>query len=208
MFFSRAVLGGLASHATYTAITGVGLGFSRQTQRKWLKIVLPLLGLVVAILAHALWNSDTVGYMLCLNLIPSIIESGCWRRTVKAVFLMGPFILGVIVAIILSWRKEARVIAGQLAVEMDPDDPYIAPNVMLTVRGRFRARWRTLRTRGISAWWTLRQLQQTLIKLAFCKKWRGEDRDALSAFRRRTQLLRSQLESGDALPEAGKKHEQ
>jgi hypothetical protein len=164
----------------------LGLGLSRQRERRWLKIVLPLLGLITAILAHALWNSRTVEIVLGINRI----QPERWRWTVKAALLMAPFFAGVIAAVILSWRKEARVIAKQLADELGPNDPYTAPVMMYTVGGRFRARWRTLWTCGVSAWWTLRQLQRTWIELAFCK-WHGRDESAL---RKRIQSLRSQLE--------------
>ncbi|MGH7601925.1 MAG: PrsW family intramembrane metalloprotease, partial [bacterium] len=36
-FTLRVVLMGLAGHATYTAMTGLGLGLSRQTSRRWLQ---------------------------------------------------------------------------------------------------------------------------------------------------------------------------
>lgn len=186
-FFLRVVLKGLAGHATYTAITGLGLGLSRQRQRRWLKIVLPMLGLAIAMLAHALWNSATIQDMLDLT----SIQSGPWRTATRVALINGPFFVGAIIAVVLSWRKEARVIIEQLANELDPNDPYTAPVMMYTVRDRFRARWRTLWARGVSTWWTLRQLQRTWIELAFCKR-SGQEEDAV---RQRIELLRSHLAS-------------
>jgi RsiW-degrading membrane proteinase PrsW (M82 family) len=184
-FFLRVVLKGLAGHATYTAIIGLGLGLSRQTPRRWLKVMLPMLGLALAILAHAMWNSKTVQSALDLT----FIQSAAWRIAARVALINGPFFVGVIVAVALSWRKEAQVIAGQLVGELDANDPYVASGMMLTVRARFRARWRALWKLGVHAWWTLKQLQRALIELAF-SKWRGKDE---SGIRQRIRMLRGRL---------------
>lgn len=187
-FLLRGVLQGLAGHATYTALTGLGLGWSRQTSQRWRKIILPILGVTLAILAHALWNSETVQ-----NFLDGLFtQQNAWSAKATAVrvaIINGPFFIGVIIAITLSWRKEARVIAEQLADELPPDDPYVAPDLMLTFRGRSRARRRLLWARGLAAWWTLRQLQRAYIELAFCKWHQKND----SAFRRRITSLRKRL---------------
>jgi RsiW-degrading membrane proteinase PrsW (M82 family) len=192
-FFLRIVLGGLASHATYTAVTGLGLGLGRRAQQRGLKVAFPLLGLGMAIMAHAVWNGDVVDSWLCLNSIPPIIGPWRWRYTVRAVLLTGPCFGVVIGAMICSWRKEDRVIAERLARELSPDDPYVAPAMMCTAKGRFRARWLALRTRGLGAWWTLRRLQRALIALAFCEKQAGDGGGESNGIRRRIRLLRGQL---------------
>ncbi|MCG3121083.1 MAG: hypothetical protein ALAOOOJD_04030 [bacterium] len=187
-FLLRVVLQGLAGHATYTALTGLGLGWSRQTSQRWLKITLPILGVMLAIASHALWNSATVQ-----NFLDGLFKQhNTWdaRATaIRVAIINGPFFIGVIIAVTLSWRKEARVIAEQLADELPPDDPYVAPELMLTFRGRSRARRRLLWARGVAAWWTLRHLQRAYIELAFCKWHQKND----SAFRRRITALRKRL---------------
>jgi len=188
-FFLRVVLQGLAGHATYTALIGLGLGLSRQASRKWLKITLPILGLLTAILAHALWNNESLQSFLERLFAPQKLwEDG--PTAARVALINGPFFIGVMVAAVFSWRKEARVIAEQLAGELKPDDPYVAPEMMLSFSVRWRARWRILWTRGIVAWWRLRQLQQTYIELAF-SKWHEKDE---SEIRQRIERLREQLE--------------
>ena len=54
---ARFALFGLAGHAMFTGIFGAFLGGARQTGRRWLRVLLPLIGLLLAILAHALNNS-------------------------------------------------------------------------------------------------------------------------------------------------------
>lgn len=187
-FLLRGVLQGLAGHATYTALTGLGLGWSRQTPRRWPKIILPILGVTLAILAHALWNSESVQNFLNGLFNPQHAWS-TEATAVRVAIINGPFLIGVIVAITFSWRKEARIIAEQLTDELPPDDPHVAPALMLTFRGRLRARWRILWTRGIAAWWILRQLQRAYIELAFCK-WRNRGQREI---RRLLERLRKQL---------------
>jgi RsiW-degrading membrane proteinase PrsW (M82 family) len=188
-FFLRVALQGLAGHATYTALIGLGLGLSRQSSRKWLKITLPIWGLALAILAHALWNNESLQSFLDRLFAPQKLwEEG--PTAARVALINGPFFIGLIVAAVFSWRKEARVIAEQLAGELKPDDPSVAPEMMLSFGGRWRARWRILWTRGIIAWWRLRQLQQAYIELAFCK-WRDKDE---SDIRQRIEQLRELLE--------------
>jgi RsiW-degrading membrane proteinase PrsW (M82 family) len=188
-FTLRVVLLGLTGHATYTAMIGLGLGLSRQTSRRWLQIALPLLGLAAAIFAHALWNSPAVR-----GIFDRVFNQSnawdFWQAAVRVALINGPFVAGVVIATNLSLRKEAEVIAAQLADELEANDPYISPASMFTAWGRFRARRRILWTRGLPAWWTLRQLQRAFIDLAFCK-WRGKEQNEI---RQRLALLRNRLD--------------
>ena len=191
-FLLRGILKGLAGHTTYTALIGLGLGLSRQTRQRVLKILFPILGLVLAILAHASWN------VLWNNAAVQKFSLGLFRQqnwweagpmTVRVALISGPFFIAVLAAVALSWRKEARVIAEQLADELEPNDPYVAPEMMFTFRGRRRARRRALRTHGFFAWWTLGQLQRAYIELAFCK-WRQKD---IGEVFQRIETLRERL---------------
>jgi RsiW-degrading membrane proteinase PrsW (M82 family) len=189
-FTLRVVLMGLAGHATYTAMTGLGLGLSRQTSRRWLQMALPILGLAAAIFAHALWNSGAVQ-----SLFDRVFNRpnawDFWQTAARVALINGPFLIGVIIATTLSLRKEAQVIAEQLANELELNHPYLSPATMLTAWGRYQARRKILWTRGLPAWWTLKQLQRAYIELAFCK-WRGKNQ---SGIRQRIKSLQSRLDS-------------
>src|SRR6476646_6888580 len=53
------VLRGMAapfSHPLFTSMTGIGLGWSRQSNNGFVKVVAPVLGFMLAILLHATWN--------------------------------------------------------------------------------------------------------------------------------------------------------
>jgi RsiW-degrading membrane proteinase PrsW (M82 family) len=54
---SRYALFGLGGHALFTGMFGLCLGFAIQTNRRWLRILVPIVGLVLAIAAHRLINS-------------------------------------------------------------------------------------------------------------------------------------------------------
>jgi RsiW-degrading membrane proteinase PrsW (M82 family) len=58
-FVLRALFGPFA-HPMFTMATGIGLGVAARTSKAWLRVVAPLLGLVVAVGLHSLWNLSAV----------------------------------------------------------------------------------------------------------------------------------------------------
>src|SRR5947207_1449428 len=57
------VLRGMAapfSHPLFTSMTGIGLGWSRQSTNGFVKLVMPVLGFMLAILLHATWNGTAM----------------------------------------------------------------------------------------------------------------------------------------------------
>src|SRR2546421_6585946 len=73
------ILRGMAapfSHPLFTSMTGIGLGWSRQSNNGFVKIVAPVAGFMLAILMHATWNGSAgfgggggvfLGFFLCLG---------------------------------------------------------------------------------------------------------------------------------------------
>jgi hypothetical protein len=118
-----------------------------------------------------------------------VAQLSAWDFLPRVALINGPFVIGVFIATTLSLRKEARVIAAELANELEANHPYLSPAMMLTAWGRFRARRRILWRRGIFAWWTLKQLQRAYVELAFYK-WRGKNENEA---RQRIKLLRKRL---------------
>src|SRR3989442_8556767 len=75
LYYGRAVQGGLGSltlifilrgmaapfsHPLFTSMTGIGLGWSRQSNNGFVKVVAPVAGFMLAILMHAIWNGSAV----------------------------------------------------------------------------------------------------------------------------------------------------
>jgi protease PrsW len=78
-FLVRRIFGGFA-HASFTSLTGIGLGLVPWVQSRILKVVLPVLGLMGAIVLHATFNFTAtvfgpVGYLVlfCVILVYIIV---------------------------------------------------------------------------------------------------------------------------------------
>ena len=71
LYYGRALQGGVGgltvvfiirgmaapfSHPLFTSMTGIGLGWARQSNNGFIKVTMPVLGFMLAILMHATWN--------------------------------------------------------------------------------------------------------------------------------------------------------
>lgn len=133
-FGYRYALFGLSGHPLYTALFGAFLGLSRQVHARWLRWLLPPVGLLLAIAAHALNNSlglivvGVSGRPAPVASPEEIAAALTERSFVEAwlqfslmqlvVFL--PFVVIGAVALWRSGRWERRVIREELATEVAP----------------------------------------------------------------------------------------
>ena len=128
-FGARFALFGLSGHAMFTGIFGAFLGVARQTRRLWIRIAAPLIGLVLAILAHTLNNS--LGLIITILLRSSgeeLPEPGpppqvpfleAWIQTsIQNLIIFLPFVMIMLVMLRQSGKWERRVIEEQLAEEV------------------------------------------------------------------------------------------
>jgi RsiW-degrading membrane proteinase PrsW (M82 family) len=121
----RYALFGLGGHALFTGIFGAFLGLAIQTQRRWLRILAPIAGLVLAIAAHMLNNALPLLAALAgesppgrepqpdLGFLDAFLSGSVMELTTFLPFL-------VIMALAL-WRSgvwERRVIREELAGEV------------------------------------------------------------------------------------------
>src|SRR5205807_5691014 len=73
LYYGRAVQGGAGaltfifilrgmiapfSHPLFTSMTGIGLGWARQSDNGFVKVTMPVLGLMLAMLLHGAWNGS------------------------------------------------------------------------------------------------------------------------------------------------------
>jgi len=125
----RYALFGFGGHALFTGIFGASVGFAVQTRRRWLRVLVPLAGLIVAMLAHMLNN--------VLPLIAALERAAAGepppqRELVPDLGFVEAFAVGsvmelaiflplfVVLALVL-WRSgvwERRVIREELAEEV------------------------------------------------------------------------------------------
>jgi protease PrsW len=126
---SRYALLGLGGHALFTGIFGASLGLAIQTGRKWIRILAPVAGLVLAIAAHMLNN--TLPLLVALEGAaagkpPPVHESppdmGFFNAfisdTLMQLTIFLPFFLIMALAVWRSGVWERRVIREELAGEV------------------------------------------------------------------------------------------
>jgi RsiW-degrading membrane proteinase PrsW (M82 family) len=151
-FVMRRVLGGFA-HAAYTAVTGIGFGLIPWVRSPGLKILLPMLGLGLAILTHATHN--LVAYFL-----------GAVAYGVEL-----PIILVYIILIIYWLSVERRTIRTELRDEVksgaiSPAEYAILP----TYFARTRYYLGLIFSGRLSTWQRASYAHGKMVDLAFAKR--------------------------------------
>lgn len=143
------------NHPLFTAMFGIGLGLARESGRGWVKVVAPVVGLLAAMVLHALWNGL------------SYVAPGLVGLAVMVVFLVFPAVLGVLAMVLISLRREGRIVREQLRPELDSGvisaEEY---RTLGSIRGRLASTARAF-FKGPSRWWTRRRFNQTASELAF-----------------------------------------
>src|SRR5258706_283945 len=124
IFFVRGVMGPF-SHPLFTSMTGIGFGIAQESDRKVVKFIAPVLGLCGAMLLHGFWNLSTnVGLVFFVSYF----------------LVMVPVFISVIVVVIFSLRREARIIRRHLeSVVADGVLSHDDVEVVTSVRRRVRA---------------------------------------------------------------------
>lgn len=193
-YYGRAVQGGLGgltlifimrgmiapfSHPLFTSMTGIGLGWSRQSSNGFIKVTMPVLGFMLAMTLHATWNgAATYGGLVGF---------------VAAYFLiMGPVFIITLMTIFFSLRREGRIVRQFLYA--DCQRGLIDPNEyekLCSIRGRIGMSWSALRTRGYSMWRARMRCNQIASELAFHRNrvTRGIGRDPQAAAARENAYL-------------------
>ncbi|CAN5129983.1 hypothetical protein BH20VER2_BH20VER2_09510 [soil metagenome] len=157
VFVLRGVVSPFA-HPLFTSMTGIALGLAQQAPRRsWRKFLLPPIGIAAAMLLHALWNlSASLGAIFF----------------VSYALIMVPAFLGIIVLVIISLRKEGRIIRDQLLPELRSgllqQRDY---QELCTVSGRAGGLWRAFGRGGSGQWRKRVRLHEIASDLAF-HRWR------------------------------------
>lgn len=189
-FLFRQVLGLFAGHATYTALTGAGLGVAL-TVRGWrLRAMAVAAGLVAAVSAHFLWD-----FVAMTNLAPTSnnnwVELGI-ITPLTYVMLDGPFLLMLTALMLLGWRTERLALANQFEAEAASGRGVVVPaelpiltdprrRAAIRLRAMWRSSWRHYR-------WIVK-IQEAQIELAALRWARESERvDAAHALDRESRL--------------------
>ena len=183
-FVVRRIFGGFA-HASFTSLTGIGIGLIPWVRNPALKVLFPLLGLLGAILLHA-----------AFNLLASTLGPVAYA-IMFVVFL-------VYVALIIVWlRSERRMIRDELRDEVEAGT--ITPEEYAILPSYFRKTGYYLKllfTGQLGTWSRARKVHGAAVDLAVSKRLaRRADtasrRDRVLALRQKISTLR-----GSAAPQA------
>ena len=142
------------SHPLFTSMTGIGLGWARQSSNKAIKIIMPILGLGLAMTLHCLWN------------LTALLHSLLW--ILFYIFIMVPVLIGTLIVVAFAWKREGRIVRDHLMCDfqqgMLTQDEY---NRLCSIRGRMGASFKALRHGGFGVWRTRMKYNQAASELAF-----------------------------------------
>jgi RsiW-degrading membrane proteinase PrsW (M82 family) len=152
------ILRGMAapfSHPLFTSMTGIGLGWSRQSNNGFVKVVMPVAGFMLAIFLHATWNG-TATY------------GGAAGFFAAYFLIMGPAFIITLMVVFFSLRREGRIVRQFLYPDyqrgfFDPVDY----EKLSSVRGRMGTSWQAMMAKGFSGWRARMRYNQVCSELAF-----------------------------------------
>ncbi|PRY13005.1 PrsW family intramembrane metalloprotease [Kineococcus rhizosphaerae] len=142
------------AHPLFTMAVGVGLGLAARSHRPLHRVGAPVLGLVVAVVLHALWNASAA--------------SGITTFFELFLLLQVPVFAAAVAVALVARAREARLIGRHLQVYARTGWLGEAEVAMLaSSRGRRRARAAAAARGGRAAARSVRDFQKTATELAF-----------------------------------------
>jgi RsiW-degrading membrane proteinase PrsW (M82 family) len=181
MFTATFILRGAMSpfaHPLFTSMTGIGLGWSRQSDNKLVKYLMPPLGFMTAILMHATWNLSAM-----------LARSSGLLFLLIYFLVMVPVFVAAIVVVIFGLRREGRIVSQFLRSDLETglltNEEY---SQLCSVRGRLHSSFQALTSQGFSGWRTRRRINQIASELAFLRS-----RAARGFYRDREQALNQEI---------------
>jgi protease PrsW len=151
LFMLRGAMSPFA-HPLFTAMTGIGLGWARQTRYMAIKVLMPVLGFLVAVFLHHTWNRSA---------LYGSFYSVYW-------LFMVPIFAGAIVAIFYALRREQSIVRYYLWHDchrglFTPEEYYR----LCSVRRRMDASLKAFSNGGFQLWRTRMRFNQVASELAF-----------------------------------------
>jgi len=146
------------SHPLFTCMTGIALGWSRQTDSGFIRWVAPPVGLLLAIIMHMLWNGSGVIF-------------GGVGFFVTYFIIMVPVFIGTLMAVYFGLRREGNVVREHLYPDYQCGNltPYEYER-LCSVRGRMGSSMNALTSSGFSAWRARMRFNQLASELAFHRR--------------------------------------
>ena len=168
------------SHPLFTSMTGIGLGWAAQSDRWYVKLLAPPLGLMAAMALHATWN------------LSAVIHVQAWLASY--ILIMLPAALCVAVIVLFALAREGRLLRQFLANDLPPQELRSVSSVW----GRIGYSIGRFFKKGPMGWLRSEQFLQVASELAFLRHrtTRGfaHDPEEEVELQMRLQTLRSQLQ--------------
>ena len=143
------------SHPLFTSLTGIGLGLSRQSTNIVVKIVTPIVGLLMAIFMHSMWNG-------------SAVFGGGAVFVLTYILVMIPAFLIMLVVITFALRREGQVVREYLVIDLDrgflTQEEY---KQLGSILGRMGSSYNAFSRSGVKGWRARRRFNQLASELAF-----------------------------------------
>jgi RsiW-degrading membrane proteinase PrsW (M82 family) len=143
------------SHPLFTSLTGIGLGLARQSTNLAVKLLTPVVGFLMAVFMHSIWNGSAVfggGVVFVLTYI----------------MVMVPAFLIMLVVIAFALRREGQVVRQFLVVDLDRGfltrEEY---DQLGSILGRMGSSFRSLSQSGVKGWRARKRFNQLASELAF-----------------------------------------
>jgi protease PrsW len=154
-FIARALFTPFA-HPMFTVLTGIGIGIAATSRSRFLRVVAPVGGFLLAALAHALWNLAAVTGGAGLLMVYLLVEV--------------PIFLAFVVLVLWARRREGRLIGRFLYPYADAG--WLSPSevqMLSTMAGRRSARLWARSTGGRATLRSMRRFQDSASELALLR---------------------------------------
>jgi RsiW-degrading membrane proteinase PrsW (M82 family) len=143
------------SHPLFTSLTGIGLGLARQSSNIAVKLVTPIVGLLMAIFMHSIWNG-------------SAVFGGGGIFVVTYILVMVPAFIIMLVVISFALRREGQVVRQFLVIDLERGvltrEEY---DQLGSILGRMGSSFRALSQTGVKGWRARMRFNQLASELAF-----------------------------------------
>jgi RsiW-degrading membrane proteinase PrsW (M82 family) len=143
------------SHPLFTSLTGIGLGLARQSNNIAVKVLTPIVGLLMAIFMHSIWNG-------------SAVFGGGAIFVLTYILVMVPAFVIMLVVIGLALRREGQVVREFLIIDLERGTLTREEYDQLgSIIGRMGSSFTALSKSGVKGWRARMRFNQLASELAF-----------------------------------------
>ncbi len=157
IFFQRGLLTWWG-HPLFTTFTGIGVAIAIRNRSKWVRVVAPVAGYLVAATLHMLFNGSSLFFGDDTN-----------ASMLFLVIFGASFVVGLVVRYVIHLRSEGRLVGQRLndfvrEGWLEPRDPFVFSGLFRRSKLLFAAFLRGPRT-----WLATLRLQRAMIELAYLR---------------------------------------